>query len=464
MQFKVVLAVVVFLVGGSICVPERTFADYYAVRTGATAFGDWTTDAPGVRRKITAADMPEPMASRPIANFSRVFPRPADALPKVPPGFAVNLFASGLKQPRVVRVAPNGDIFISESAEGRVIVMRADDGAPTPSKSEVFAANLNRPFGIAFYPPGPDPQFVYVATNVEVVRFPYKSGDLIASGPVETVVPALPAGGVHWTRDIVFSADGKTMFVSVGSASNVGEGMPALASSQLASVQTTGVAGATWGPEQNRADVLAFDPDGRNMRVFASGLRNCSGLAIQPDTTAVWCAVNERDMLGDDLPPDFATSVTEGGFYGWPWYYIGDHQDPRHKLERPDLATKVTLPDVLIQPHSAPLGITFYESSQFPADFKGDAFVALHGSWNRAKRTGYKVVRLIFKDGRPTGEYEDFLVGFSSDDGSVWGRPVDVAVTRDGALLVTDDGGGVVWRAVFTGDLRARGSSVPLAH
>jgi glucose/arabinose dehydrogenase len=214
MQFKVVLAVVVFLVGGSICVPERTFADYYAVRTGATAFG--------VRRKITAADMPEPMASRPIANFSRVFPRPANALPKVPPGFAVNLFASGLKQPRVVRVAPNGDIFISESAEGRVIVMRADDGAPTPSKSEVFAANLNRPFGIAFYPSGPDPQFVYVATNAEVVRFPYKSGDLIASGPVETVIPELPAGGVHWTRDGTVKANKCRRFLASNPAERVG--------------------------------------------------------------------------------------------------------------------------------------------------------------------------------------------------------------------------------------------------
>jgi glucose/arabinose dehydrogenase len=211
------------------------------------------------------------------------------------------------------------------------------------------------------------------------------------------------------------------------------------------------VLGAAWGAEENRADVLAFDPDGRNMRVFAAGIRNCSGLAIQPETAALWCAVNERDILGDDLPPDYATHVAQGGFYGWPWYYIGANQDPRHKGERTDLASKIVVPDVLIQPHSAPLGIAFYEAAQFPADYKGDAFVTLHGSWNRAKRTGYKVVRLLFKDGKPTGAYEDFLVGFVVDDASVWGRPVDVAVARDGSLLITDDGGGVIWRVAYKG-------------
>ena len=187
------------------------------------------------------------------------------------------------------------------------------------------------------------------------------------------------------------------------------------------------------------------------MRVFATGLRNCSGLTVQPSSGALWCAVNERDVLGDDLPPDYATRVREGQFYGWPWYYIGAHEDPRRKGERPDLAGKIALPDVLIQPHSAPLGITFYEGGQFPAAYKGDAFVALHGSWNRAKRTGYKVARLLFKNGEPTGEYEDFLTGFVVDDADVWGRPVDVAVAHDGALLVTDDGGGVIWRVVYKG-------------
>jgi glucose/arabinose dehydrogenase len=195
--------------------------------------------------------------------------------------------------------------------------------------------------------------------------------------------------------------------------------------------------------------VLAFDPDGGHKRIYATGLRNCSGMSIQPANGALWCAVNERDGLGDDLPPDFATRVTEGAFFGWPWYYIGAREDPRHKGERLDLAGGVTVPDVLFQPHSAPLGITFYEGDAFPAEYKGDAFVAFHGSWNRAKRTGYKVVRLLMKDGKPTGVYEDFLVGFVADDASVWGRPVDVAVTKSGALLVTDDEGGAIWRITY---------------
>jgi glucose/arabinose dehydrogenase len=225
--------------------------------------------------------------------------------------------------------------------------------------------------------------------------------------------------------------------------------MPPRQGAQLSAFAAGHALGAAWGPEENRADVLAFDPDGGHMRVFAAGIRNCSGLAVQPANGALWCAVNERDIMGDDLPPDYATSVKEGAFYGWPWYYIGANEDPRHKGERPDLAAKVAIPAVLIQPHSAPLGMAFYEGSQFPADYKGDAFVALHGSWNRAKRTGYKVVRLLFKDGAPTGEYEDFLVGFVDNDASVWGRPVGVAAARDGALLVADDGGGVIWRIAY---------------
>jgi glucose/arabinose dehydrogenase len=265
------------------------------------------------------------------------------------------------------------------------------------------------------------------------------------------VVASLPGGRGHWTRDIVFSSDGKTMFVSVGSGSNVAESMPKAPSAGIAAFQAAHPIGATWGAEENRADVLAFDPDGGAMRIFAAGIRNCSGLTVQPETSALWCAVNERDILGNDLPPDYVTHVGEGEFYGWPWYYIGAHEDPRHKQERPDLANKIVIPDVLIQPHSAPLGITFYEAGQFPPEYKGDAFVALHGSWNRAKRTGYKVVRLLFKDGKPTGEYEDFLVGLVADDASVWGRPVDVAVARDGSLLVTDDGGDVIWRVTYKG-------------
>jgi glucose/arabinose dehydrogenase len=418
---------------------------------GAAAYGDWRSDAPGVRRKLTPADMPKPLASPLVANPMRLVARPAEALPKIPPGFTVSLFAKGLKGPRVARVAPNGDIFVAESNAGRVSVLRAADSATTAASTQIFAAGLDRPFGIAFYPPGPDPTFVYVATTSKILRFPYSNGDLTAAGRPETIVASLPEDGAHWTRDIAFSPDGGTMFVSVGSGSNDAEEMEPMSGAQLTAFAASHALGAAWGAEENRANVLAFDPKGKQPRIVATGLRNCSGLAVQPANAALWCVVNERDILGDDLPPDYATRVKDGGFYGWPWYYIGANEDPGHTHQRPDLAAKVTLPDVLIQPHSAPLGIAFYEATQFPAEYKGDAFVALHGSWNRAKRTGYKVVRLLFKNGEPTGEYEDFLTGLVSDDASVWGRPVDVAVARDGALLVTDDGGDAIWRVAFKG-------------
>jgi glucose/arabinose dehydrogenase len=209
--------------------------------------------------------------------------------------------------------------------------------------------------------------------------------------------------------------------------------------------------GALWGNEENRAAVLAFDPDGGNERIAATGLRNCSGMTVQPATGALWCAVNERDGLGDNVPFDYATSVKEGAFYGWPWYYIGSHEDPRHANARRDLAGHVTVPDVLFQAHSAPLGISFYDGSQFPAEFKGDAFVTLHGSWNRGTRTGYKVVRLIFENGKPTGEYEDFMTGFVVSDEQVWGRPVGVATAKDGSLIVSEDGSGTLWRVTYKG-------------
>jgi len=318
--------------------------------------------------------------------------------------------------------------------------------SPGPAKGEIFAAGLQRPYGIAFYPSGENPRFVYVASPDSVVRFPYRSGDVKASGPAEKIA-SLPSGGGHWTRDLAFSPDDKTLYVSVGSGSNVDEGVPRADQASIAEAPL----GASFGDEQRRADVLAFDPDGRHERVYATGIRNCSGLAVQPGTGALWCAVNERDGLGDDLPPDYVTHVAQGAFYGWPWYYLGDHQDPRHKDERTDLANAITTPDVLIQAHSAPLAIAFYGADQFPSDYKGDAFVTLHGSWNRAKRTGYKVVRLAMKDGKPTGEYEDFLVGFVGDDRNVWGRPVGVAVTHDGSLLVSDDGSGSIWRVSYKG-------------
>ncbi len=417
------------------------------LRTGDAAFGDWHTDAPGVRRRIDASQLPAPYATPSDSNGPRVAIRTAGAAPRVPPGFSVELWAAGFETPRVIRVAPNGDVFLAETGADRVRVLRAPDGATHPSQNTVFANGLSEPFGIAFWPAA-NPRFVYVAETNRVVRFPYASGDLVARGPAEIVVPSLPEGG-HSTRDLAVAPDGTHLFVSVGSGSNAGTSMPAKPPTAPAAWDTAHGLGAAYGDEAGRATVLRFDPDGGNLVAFANGLRNCVGLTVQPATGALWCATNERDGLGDNLPPDYATRVSQGQFFGWPWYYIGNHEDPRLAGRRPDLAGHVTTPDVLIQPHSAPLGITFYDSAMFPPEYRGDAFVALHGSWNRSKRTGYKVIRLRMRGGVPSGEYEDFLTGFVASDNAVWARPVDVAVAHDGALLVTEDGNGTIWRVSY---------------
>jgi len=399
------------------------------VLTGTLAYGDWTKDAPGVRRRLTPADMPPPYATRSAANVGRIVPRPSGAVPKVPRGFTVELFATGLSGPRLLRVAPNGDIFVAEMRAGSIRVFHAGASGQR-ANATIYAKGLDEPFGLAFYPPGPDPDYLYVGTVGAVLRFAYHSGDGAASGKPETIVPNLPDGG-HSTRDVIFSPDGRKMYVSVGSLSN---------DQESASVDET-----------RRADILQFNPDGGGERRFATGLRNPVQMAIHPLTGDLWTAVNERDGLGDDLPPDYVTRVREGAFYGWPWYYIGANQDPRHKGEHAELRDQVVVPDVLIQPHSAPLGLAVYTGKQFPAAYRNDLFVALHGSWNRSRRTGYKVVRVPQHDGKPTGEYEDFLTGFVTPEGDVWARPVGVAVAPDGALLVSDDAGGTVWRITYTG-------------
>ena len=422
-----------------------------AALTGPGALGDWHGDAPGVRRHIAVADLPPPHATRSVGNAPSRVPQPAGAAPRAPDGFAVTEFAKGMSGPRLLRVAPNGDVFVSETEAGRVRVLRAADGKAFAADLGVFA-RLDAPFGIAFYPPGPDPQWIYVADINRIVRFPYRLGDTRPRGPAEIVVSRLTQDeGGHSTRDIAFSPDGARMFVSVGSGSNDAEGMQGMEPAALAAWRGGHAPGAAWGRETDRADVLSFDPQGGHLQVFATGLRNCVGMAVQPATGALWCATNERDGFGDNLPPDYVTHVQQGKFYGWPWFYIGDHSDPRHPDQRPDLATAVAVPDVLIQPHSAPLQMTFYApppaaAAAFPASFDGDAFVALHGSWNRAARTGYKVVRLRFRDGSATGEYDDFVTGFVVNDNAVWGRPVGVAVAHDGALLVSDDASGTIWR------------------
>ena len=458
-------AVALFVRLPSVCAAETQL-----LLTGARAFGDWHEDAPGVRRKITVADLPPPFATKSAGNDPQIVPRPPGAGPKVPPGFVVDEFASGLERPREIRAAPNGDLFISESYSGRIRVLRAPDGAAKAQREEIFASGLTMPFGIAFWPPGPNPQFVYVADTNSVVRFPYRNGDLIARGPAETIVSNIPSGGRlrgggHWTRDIVFSNDGSRMFVSVGSHTNDAENLAARDQpeirneqnpatgywdSMVAFGQKNGLAGLL-PTERDRADVLEFKPDGTGLRIFASGLRNCVGMAVNPITGALWCSTNERDGLGDNLPPDYITSVQANGFYGWPWFYIGGHEDPHHRGEHPELQSKVIIPDVLLQAHSASLEMTFYDGAQFPADYKGDAFAAEHGSWNRSRRAGYKVIRVIMRDGKATGEYDDFMTGFVTDSGDVWGRPVGVAVGHDGSLFVTEDAHGTVWRISYRG-------------
>ena len=344
-----------------------------------------------------------------------------------------------------MRTAPNGDIFVAETAAGRIRILRASEGSSRASTNEIYASGLSKPFGIAFFPSGDNPQWVYVANTDSVVRFPYRNGHLKAAGKPEKVVAELPQGGGHSTRDIAFTSDNKRMLISVGSLSNDAEGIGRPAGGRQAwSAQHA--LGAIWASETDRADVLTFDPQGKRLGVFATGIRNCVGLAIHPKTGDVYCSTNERDGFGENLVPDYVTRVKEGAFYGWPWYYIGNNEDPHHAGKRPDLKGEVTVPDVLIQAHSASLGLTFYEGSAFPAEYVGDGFAAEHGSWNRSRRTGYKVIRIRLKDGVPTGEYEDFVTGFVINDSEVWGRPVGVAVARDGALLVSEDGNGTIWR------------------
>jgi glucose/arabinose dehydrogenase len=284
------------------------------------------------------------------------------------------------------------------------------------------------------------------------VRFPYRTGDLVARGRPETVVPRLPTGG-HWTRDVVFSPDGTKMFVSVGSGSNVAQGLPNFDAAALAAFSSQHPLGAAWGPETERAGVLVFDPDGRNGRIYATGIRNCVGLAVDAKGE-VWCSTNERDAIGDDVPPDYITRVRDGAFYGWPWYYIGANEDPRHRGARPDLKDKVTIPDVLLQAHSASLGIAVYDGQQFPAQYRGSLFAAQHGSWNRSKRAGSKLIRVIMKDGAPTGEFEDFATGFVVSDAAAWGRPVGVTVAPDGSLYLSEDAGGTIWHITYEGGPR----------
>lgn len=440
-------AIAVALSAAFVALPVSGWAADTKPLIGKDAFVSWQDAKPGIRYLIKPGDLPPPFATEAASNAPGVVPMPKDAKPTVAEGFTVEMVADGFDQPRVIRTAPNGDLFVADSSANTINVLRMAKDSAKPTEKSVFAADLNQPYGIAFYPLGPNPGWVYVANADSIVRFPYKAGDLKASAKAEQVVGGIPANH-HWTRDIVFSSDGKTLYLSVGSGSNIAEEVTDKPGNGIDAFMKAHALGEMWGEEQGRAAVIAFDPDGKNRRVVATGIRNCSGMTLQPVTNALWCVTNERDGLGDNLVPDYATTVKDGAFYGWPWYYIGSNEDPRDPLkgQRPDLKDQVTIPDVLFQAHSAPLNITFYEGDMFPADYKGNAFVALHGSWNRGARTGYKVVRLIFKDGKPTGEYEDFMTGFVVSADEVWGRPVGVTVAQDGSLFVTEDGSGTIWR------------------
>ncbi|HVR24538.1 MAG TPA: PQQ-dependent sugar dehydrogenase [Candidatus Polarisedimenticolia bacterium] len=399
----------------------------------ATPFTDFRYEKPGTVRKITVKDLPQPYATESAENAAKLVARPDNVWPAAPAGFKVELYGSGLENPRTLRTAPNGDIFLAESDPGRIRVFRGLTSDGKPEQSAIFASGLKHPYGLAFYPPGPDPQWLYVGSTAEVVRFPYHNGDLKASGTAEHIAD-LPAPGGHWTRAVAFSQDGKKMFVAVGSASNVDDS-------------------DTTPREKNRADILVCDPANCQLSVYAYGIRNAGGgIAINPETGELWCSVNERDGLGDNLVPDYITHVQEGGFYGWPWWYMGGHQDPRHKGKHPELKDKVIVPDVLLQSHNASLEFTFYDGKQFPVEYKGDIFASEHGSWNKAVRVGYEVIRLpLHQRGDASGEYEDFLTGFVLPDGNVWGRPVGVTVAPDGSILVSDDGSNSIWRVSYGG-------------
>jgi glucose/arabinose dehydrogenase len=342
--------------------------------------------------------------------------RPKNVVPEAPKGFSVTLFATGLANARFMAMAPGGDVFISEPALNEVAIVH--DGKVYP-----FATGFARPHGLAFHDGA-----LYVGDTLAVWRVAYKDGALAAGVRTRVTKDGFGGTGAHWTRDIVFGPDG-TLYVAIGSENNTAE------------------------DASPRATVQKVTADG-HLRTFAAGLRNPVGIAFYPGTNDLYVTVNERDGLGDGLVPDYFTRIRQGDFFGWPYAYIGHHPDPDYGAKRPDLVANTQVPDVLFQPHSAPLGLVFYEGDQFPADYKGDAFVALHGSWNSAKPTGYKVVRIKFANGRPVGGYEDFLTGFwdgSTSPAQVWGRPAGLVVAKDGSLLVADDNGKTIWRVRYVG-------------
>ena len=356
-------------------------------------------------------------------NWPVVVPLPTNFLPQVPPGFKVSFLATGFDQPRWLAVAPNGDVFVADSAAGKLIVLHSTVPLSAAGSRQIFIDHLNLPFGIAFHD-----DYVYIANTDRIVRFRYDPKTSRRLGGEEPVLD-LPGRGYnqHWTRSLTFSPDGKELFVTVGSRTNV-------------SIES----------DPRRAAVLVAEPDGKNMRIYASGLRNAVGVAFNRESGNLWATVNERDDMGDDVPSDFFTHVEAGGFYGWPYAYLGQNVDNR-VASRPDLVAKTIKPDVLLGAHVAPLQFAFYEGEQFPSAYWHGAFVAEHGSWNRRTRSGYQVVFIPFHNGLPSGEPRPFFSGFVADPSGrqVYGRLVGVAVAADGSLLISDDGQKLIWRVSY---------------
>jgi glucose/arabinose dehydrogenase len=393
--------------------------------------------------------LPPPYATRSVRNYCKVIGWANGQLPTAPAGFKVNLYAGGLNNPRNIYVGPNGDVFTAQAtteidgikklganiigvgksenineSPNNIILLRDTNGDGIADIKSVFLSSLNKPYGMLILN-----NWFYVANTDGLWRYPYKAGQthMAASG---TKILSLPAGGYnnHWTRNLRSNAAGHKIYVSVGSGTNDAE---------------KGLEN-----EVRRADVLEINADGSNEHIYASGLRNPAGIDFQPGTGTLWASVNERDGLGDNIVPDYLTSVKQGGFYGWPWAYFGPHEDPDHKNERPDMVKKAIVPDVALGSHTASLGLAFYASDKFPQRYRGGAFIGQHGSWNSSKLVGYKVVFVPFVNGKPTDKLEDFLTGFIADPvkQEVHGRPVGIAVLNDGSILVADDAGNKIWR------------------
>ena len=382
----------------------------------------------GTKIKIDLAKLPQPGDSPSKANVSKLVPRPAGAMPQVPPGFQVNIFAEHLRNARNMLVASNGDVLLAEQGAGEIAMLRDADGNGVAEGVVTFASGFNIPYGMAIANGA-----LYVGDSKGVWRIPYTPGDATAREKQTLVTPEGAVGGTggHSTRNVNVSADGKKLYVSIGSSSNIGEEATPRATIQEFALDATGTKAS-------------------GQRTYASGLRNAVGTAFYPGTNDLYAVINERDTLGDELVPDYMTRVADNGFYGWPYSYLGQHPQPGYADKRPDLVAKAIVPDVLIRSHSAPLGLAFYTATQFPKEYQGGAFVALHGSWNAANPRGYAVAFVPFENKKPAGDYVVFASGFTLNQttasNEVWGRPAGVAVTKDGSLLIADDGSNTVWR------------------